>query len=344
MTPATGPLTAAAPEAAGWVSALRQIVPTPDAYARFDMDREAALTVMRCPGEVLDLLVREGLRSRGDGDRARFEDSDIRNVAAASGSGGSFMELVQRYLFRFAASPPGEWVNPRSWAMRNLAACVESDDCGGAWEFARLASAEFGGEARDERTAKGTELEVRGASVEGRPPAAGFAATVRTVGSVRRVRDPLVREAFHASLEEMRSGRMRYQDMPVAMRNDPAAARANGTANCISVSLHLRDVLTAAGLRARTRKGYLMGLLGSDHSWAEVHEDGEWKVIDPVFALLGLRQGAGEEFVEFCLGSVPNRLVPCDCPADRETVRHTHDGTPVAVRNVLLVNPLKEKA
>lgn len=331
-----------APGVAGWVAALHRIVPTPERHLRFDMELESALAIMRCPAEVLELLMREGLRHRVDGDRVLFDDSDIRNVAAASGSGGSMVELVQRYLFRFAASRPEEWIDRRTWSVRNLAACPGAKDCPGNWEFARLVPAEFGGQAWDERTATGPALDAGDASVDGHPPQAGFSATVRTVGAVRRVRDPLVRDAFHESLEEMRSGRMSYQSMPVALRNDPAAARANGTANCVSVSLHLCRVFLDAGLRARTRKGYLMGLLGSDHSWVEIHEDGVWKVVDPVFALLGLRQGASDEFVEFCLGSVPNRLVPCDCAADQETVRHSHERSPAAARNVVLVNPLKE--
>ncbi|KNB50820.1 hypothetical protein [Streptomyces caatingaensis] len=343
MTGPTGaPATAAGRGAAGWIDALHRIVPTPERYARFDTDRHSALAIMRCPPGVLDLLMKEGLRYRADGDRVLFDDSDIRNVAAASGSGGSVLELVQRYLFRFAAAAPAEWTAERTWAVRNLAACPAGDPCAEPWEFAPLAAEDFGGRSWDVRTATGAAVDARGAGVDGLAPLAEFAATVRTAGAVRRVRDRLVRDAFHESLDEMRSGRMAYQAMPPALRNDPAAARANGTANCISVSLHLERVFTDAGLEARTRKGYLMGLLGSDHSWVEIREDGRWKVVDPVFALLGLRQGASQEFVEFCLGSVPNRLVPCACPADLETVRHTHRRTPAPTRNVVLVTPLKE--
>ncbi|MEU2656784.1 hypothetical protein ABZ615_15810 [Streptomyces sp. NPDC007325] len=333
--------TPAATGTRGWIDALDRFVPTPERYARYDTDRDSALAVMRCPPGVLDELMRAGLRHRTEGDRVLFDDSDIRNVAAASGSGGSVLELVQRYLFRFAVSDPSEWIDERGWAIRNLAACPLDPDCREPWEFAPLAAGDFAGRSWHERTVTGG-VEARGATVDGRPPLAEFSATVRTEGAVRTVRDPLVRDAFHASLDEMRSGRVSYQAMPPELRHDPEAARANGTANCISVSLHLERVFTDAGLEARTRKGYLMGILGSDHSWTEVREDQEWKVVDPVFALLGLRQGASEEFVEFCLGSVPNRLVPCDCPADLETVRHTHQQSPAPTRNVVLVNPLKE--
>jgi hypothetical protein len=327
---------------AGWIDALHRIVPTPDRYVRFDTERDSALAIMRCSPDVLDQLMRAGLRHRTEGDRVLFDDSDIRNVAAASGSGGSVLELVQRYLFRFAVSPRAEWTDERAWAIRNLGACPDVTDCQEPWEFAPLAAEDFAGRSRDERTVTDGTVDASGASVDGYPPLAEFSATVRTVGAVRMVRDQLVRDAFHESLDEMRTGRMYYQAMPPALRNDPVAARANGTANCISVSLHLERVFTDAGLEARSRKGYLMGILGSDHSWVEVREDGEWKVVDPVFALLGLRQGASEEFVEFCLGSVSNRLVPCDCPADLETVRHTHRQSPAPTRNVVLVKPLKE--
>ncbi|KUJ68016.1 hypothetical protein ACZ90_22450 [Streptomyces albus subsp. albus] len=327
----------------GWLDALSEIVPTPEKYLRFDMDRASALAVMRCSDDVLDQLIQNGLRYTAEGDHVLFDDSDIRNVAASSGSGTSVPELVQRYLFRFAAAPPGEWIDERVWDLRNFAACPEDEECSGRWAFAPPATEEFGGQVWDQRTATGTAVDAPGVSVDGHAPQARFTARARTTGAVRSVRHPLVRAAFHETLDEMRTGHMRYQSMPVALRNDPAAARANGTANCISVSLHLEQVLAAAGLEVRTRRGYLMGLLGSDHSWAEVREDGEWKVIDPVFALLGLRQGASDAFVDFCLGSVPNRLVPCDCPADRETVRHHHGSTPAATRNVVLVRPLKEK-
>ena len=345
MTGGPGARATAAPSGlAGWIDALHRIVPTPHRYARFDTGYDSALAIMRCSPDVLDRLMREGLRYRADGDRVLFDDSDIRNVAVASGSGGSVPELVQRFLFRFTVAKPAEWVDARVWALRNLGACPDVGDCREPWEFAPLAAGDFGGSSRGERTVTGADVDARGATVDGYRPLAEFSATVRTVGAVREVRNRLVREAFHGSLDEMRTGRVVFQSMPLALRTDPAAARANGTANCISVSLHLEQVFTDAGLEARSRKGYLMGVLGSDHSWVEVREDGEWKVVDPVFALLGLRQGASDEFVEFCLGSVPNRLVPCDCPANQETARHTHRQSPAPTRNVVLVNPLKEMA
>ncbi|MET9764382.1 hypothetical protein ABZ016_35875 [Streptomyces sp. NPDC006372] len=328
--------------ARAWLNGLAGIVPTPDEYVRFDVDREAALGILRCSKDVLDLLVREGLRQRTVGGRMLFDDSDIRNVATNSGLGTSVPELVQRYVFRFVTGDPSGWISPQTWTVRNLAACLESPDCAGDWAFAPLVCEQFGGRARDTRTVVGAEAAAGGESVDGRVPLARFDATVHLTGEVRRIRDPLVREAFRESLDEMLTGRLRYQAMPTALRNDPAAARANGTVNCISVSLHLQQVFTEAGIRSRTRKGYVVGMLGSEHSWVEVLEDGLWKVVDPVYALLGLQQGAPEDYVEFCLGSILNRLIPCDGPADAETVRHQHQGATAPTRNVIVTKPVKE--
>jgi transglutaminase-like putative cysteine protease len=79
----------------------------------------------------------------------------------------------------------------------------------------------------------------------------------------------------------------------------------------VVASRRITAQLRAAGLTARTRRGYILGLVGGDHTWCEVEEDGRWKVLDPVFSHLVGRAGGSDAFREACRGSRFNRLLPC---------------------------------
>ena len=93
-------------------------------------------------------------------------------------------------------------------------------------------------------------------------------------------------------------------------------------ADCVVVTRLLAARLRDAGFQARARRGYLLGLVGSDHSWCEDFEDGRWKSLDLRLRVPGRRCGAPPDRG---VAGV-RRGVPADgstgcCPALREEAR-----------------------
>jgi hypothetical protein len=155
---------------------------------------------------------------------------------------------------------------------------------------------------------------------------------VETRGAAMRVRSPAIRALFDQVLADLESGQYRFQWLPHALRTDPDAAVANRTMDCASIALWLERAARALGLEARTRKGWMLGLLPVEHAWAELRdEDGAWKVIDPLLPALARRlPGTNlEEFAAFCLGSRSSYVLPFACPAEQALATHTCAGQTV---------------
>ncbi len=108
------------------------------------------------------------------------------------------------------------------------------------------------------------------------------------------------------------------ETVPESLRMAHQQAWQLGMADCIVVSRLLAERIRTLGLPARARRGYLLGLVGSDHAWCEVHEGGRWQPLDAVFAFAAaggapdrnLRVDA-PAFAEACFGGRFNRLLPC---------------------------------
>ncbi|WP_067822015.1 transglutaminase domain-containing protein [Nocardia inohanensis] len=135
---------------------------------------------------------------------------------------------------------------------------------------------------------------------------APYRVRVRLTGERYRVGNDLVRAAFDEQLADFGSGRVVYQAISERLRGDHRRAWELGVADCVVASAVLTDRLRAHGLTARTRRGYLLGLVGSDHAWTEVYERDHWRPLDVTFAHLA----GGTEFREACCGSRFNRLLP----------------------------------
>ncbi|EST34211.1 acyl carrier protein [Streptomyces roseochromogenus] len=314
-------------ELRGWLRSLEKLVPTPDDLTHYSVDRPTALALMRTDDRTLDTLMRHGLR-HGDGpDGPRFDEHDLYNLAMYCGSGRSVPEVAVRYNVRLARGSVESWTRPEVWRIRHFATCPDHGRCDQRWELAPVRPEGFGGELLEVTHDLLRDGPVPSGEVAGRPAFMMLDCTVRTAGKRMELRSPVLRSAYRDALEELRSGKIRFQSVPAALRVDASKARALGVGNCVSTSMHLAQTLAHAGFQVRTRKGYFVAVGAEDHGWMEVLEDGEWKALDPALALLAewdLGAERSAAFTEFCAGSYLNRFVPCDSRADEEVVRHWH--------------------
>jgi hypothetical protein len=111
-------------------------------------------------------------------------------------------------------------------------------------------------------------------------------------------------------------------------------------ATCTALSRHLEERCREAGFLARTRRGWMLGMLDLVHAWLEVEdEDGVTKIVDPIFVLLAeLARDPHPELPALCMGSQTNRLLPTTRRAGEPLERHVCGGgeSPVEKRTTIL--------
>ncbi|MER5540006.1 hypothetical protein [Streptomyces mirabilis] len=303
----------AAPEAL--LGALGRFTAVPKDIGRYDTDVTTAAQALRAHPEQIAGLADEGLPHVVDADRGPlFDYDDLMNVGMFCGTGQTVPELGLRFLMRFAASPRSSWYAPREWEI----GVHPSRTAGGA--SAETASAESAGLPQvtvrvPDLSAPGVEL-LSAYSFDDPVRALGYEAVIRLTGADQTVRDPRIHEAWNEVVDGLASRRVTYQTVPEPLRADHHRAWELGIADCVVASRLLADRLRASGLEATARRGYLLGLFGSDHAWCDVVEDGVHKSLDPVFAFVatvGDERGVAKspEFAAACFGSRFNRLLPC---------------------------------
>jgi transglutaminase superfamily protein len=288
-----------------WATAASQVIRVPSGYRDAAIDGAAAARLLGCGTDALAELAATPLATRGPDGAARFDYHDIMNLGLLSGTGKSLAELGERHCTRFAAEPAAKWLAPRTWRLRIEASCA----CGTPLRVPEPA-APGDGMRRDDRDGV-TAVEL----------------TVRLAGRAGQVRAPRIRELYHEMLGGFRSGRYRFAWLPRGLREDFDAALANRTMDCVVSSTLLCRQATAAGFEARTRKGFLLGVVGVEHAWAEIREDGAWLPADPLLAYLaGRSASARPEFDGFCLGSLSSYVLPWDRPAIEPLADHDRTG------------------
>ncbi|MER5733828.1 hypothetical protein ABT084_36800 [Streptomyces sp. NPDC002138] len=303
MTVETSPADALLP-------ALGRFTTVPADSARYDTDISSAAQALRATPAQISRLADHGLPHTADAERGPlFDYDDIMNVGMFCGTGQTVPELGLRFLMRFASSPEASWFEPRDWEI----GVHPARTAGGAEpaEGVRLPTV----------TVRVPDLAAPGVTAlspgfDGPLRENGYEAAVRLTGARHTVRDPRILEAWHEIVDALAARRVTYQTVPEVLRADHHRAWDLGIADCMVASRLLADRLRAQGFEARARRGYLLGLFGSDHSWCEVVEDGVAKSLDPVFAFVatvGDERGVAESpaFARACLGSRFNRLLPC---------------------------------
>lgn len=283
----------------------------PSEFARYAVDLDAAARLLGLSTERTAELAPEALPHETDPERGpMFDYVDVMNLALFAGtSRDSIPELALRFLLRFASGARPSWYEPRHWLVRVRAPREECE----AVRLLRPDLAAPGVEEIDPRDLPVATATAAKAAVE--PP--GYEAAVRLTGAEAAVGEPEVQAIYDDMLESLLSGTVVYQSVSEELRMLHERAWELGMADCVVVSRLLAQRLREAGYQARARRGYLLGLVGSDHSWCEYFEDGRWKTLDLVFAFLAGGAGhrriqASPEFAAACRGGRFNRLLPCE--------------------------------
>ncbi|HZN75165.1 MAG TPA: hypothetical protein VFC00_26330 [Micromonosporaceae bacterium] len=294
-----------------FVEALDRFIQVPAEFARYEFGLADGARILAVDENLLSAVTAEGMPYAMDSTEGLlFDHVDLLNLAMfGSRSGQSIPELAMRYFLRFAASAPTTWFGPREWLVRVRAPATDP-------------TARFRMQGPDVTAPGVAVLEPHTPGVE----PAGYQIAVRLTGEEAIVRDPVAQAIYQEMLDALGSGAVVYQTVPEMLRMDHRRAWELRMADCVVVARMLAERLTDVGLRARARRGYLLALVGNDHSWCELYEDGAWKPLDVVFAHLASidAYGAREEFIAVCRGSRFNRLLPCVAP-DATTLVYLND-------------------
>lgn len=321
------------PPAAGLASAaLGQFHTMPADFAHYVIDAATAAGILGVtPDQVAGLAAGVLPHATGPGAGLRYDYADLINLALfGGGSSQSIPDLALRFLLRFAAAGPDSWYAPRQWLVRvRIPESAAAD--GAASGRLEVSSADLHGPgiellSADYVAATAPKLP------KGTVPPPGYEVAVRLTGAPGTVRSAAANRVYAGVLEPLLSGAVIYQSVTEELRMRQQAAWALGMADCVVISRLLAERMREAGLTARARRGFLLGLVGSDHAWCEVFEDQRWKPMDAVFEFLasgnaGIRSiRAAPGFAPACRGGRFNRLLPCQ--ADEASAIIRLDGQP----------------
>ncbi|MEV7022097.1 transglutaminase domain-containing protein [Kitasatospora sp. NPDC093558] len=291
-----------------WLPAVDRIIPVPDEYRSPRLDLAEAARELGTTEELLELLVGAGLPAAETADGPRFDYHDIMNLGLSTGLGRSLAELGERQCLRLAAGQPQAWLTERTTRIRLTATC-SAPGCDGTPPLPAAPRPEGG--------------RLDGFAADPNEPGSVIA-TVTTVGAADAPRSETVRRIHDDLLDLLLTGEYQYSWLPDALRERPATAWENRTVDCVIAAWRMREQARAAGLEARTRRGFLLGLVGVEHAWTEVLEDGRWLPLDPVLAFLASRHKASNpDFSRFTCGSFHNRLLAWDRSIEQSLADHT---------------------
>ncbi|QKW06901.1 transglutaminase domain-containing protein [Streptomyces sp. NA04227] len=286
---------------ASWLSAVERLVPVPDKYREAKLGLAEACRELSVDQALLEELVAAGLPADETPEGLRFDYHDVMNLGLRSGTGRSLAELGERQCMRMAAGDPEKWLEKRTWRIRLTASCT-NEDCTSCTIEPRPAVPE-------PELLGGTLIEWQPSNDNDTEPGS-MVAVLATVGARDTPRSDVVRQIHDDLYGSLLSGEYQYGWLPAGLRERPAEAAAAGAFDCVIAAWQMRTWAEQAGLEARTRRGFLLGLVGVEHAWTEVLEEDRWLPLDPVLAFLAQRHKASNpDFGDFSRGSVHNRLL-----------------------------------
>jgi PAS domain-containing protein len=316
-----------------WVRGLDGLFVIPEPYREPRLDRAATLDTLRCGEAALDALITAGLPRTERAGQELFDQYDVFNLALTVRSGRSLPEIALGYSLRWMSGGESSWTESAFWSFSFELECPREQGCGAEprWEQA-LPFFATGELAVDEGELLDLTVEPRGAEVDrqqglvrhrGDGPLQ-VAGRIRTRGETRT----LLSASARRIVDDYLALGHRWLRIPDPLQLDDALLAAAGVGPCISASRVLLRQFEEAGLRARTRRGWVLGILDLEHAWVEVlDEDGRWKPIDPVFVELArYAPDPHPALREACIGSKLNRLLPTSLPAEGRPSRHWCDG------------------
>lgn len=305
----------------GWLAALDGLFTIPSDFRNENVDRFAALDMLRCGEPTLDALISAGLPCRGEAGAEWFDRFDLFNLALASKSGVSVPERAIRYALRWMHGGPQTWTEPVRWTFDIQLRCP-LPECGpqAQWSHSRLNFEAVEAELLDWHTDPATATILGDEVVFSGPGPVGMQGQMVTRGRLMNLRSPVLQSIT----DEFLAANYPWIRMPERLQYDYKRVLATGAAPCISASLFLQSQYQAAGYQAITRRGWLLGMLDLAHSWVEVlDDDGVLKAVDPIFVRLADHaENPHPQLAAGCIGSRLNRLLPTAIPADGQMVSH----------------------
>ncbi|MDT9701487.1 transglutaminase domain-containing protein [Streptomyces sp. P17] len=294
-----------------WLPAVERLVAVPEEFRVARLSHEEAARELAIDEAVLENLVGAGFPAEDTPDGLRYDYHDVMNLGLRSGLGRSLAELGERQCMRLAAGQPEQWLTERVTRIRLTATC---DAAGCTSCVTTPVPAEPAPKLYEGRLTEWSKE-------EGRP--GSMLATVTTCGHRDAPRTETVRRIHDDLLDRLVSGEYQYGWVPESLRARPATAIEHRAVDCVVAAWQMQRWAEEAGVRARTRRGFLLGLVGVEHAWTEVFEDGRWLLLDPVLAYLGSRhRSTHPEFADFTRGSVHNRLLAWDRSVDESLADH----------------------
>ncbi|MER6627352.1 transglutaminase domain-containing protein [Streptomyces sp. NPDC000987] len=303
-----------------WLGALDRLRRVPGPYFRATLDVTEAAKQLGASAETVHALIDAGLPAEEGSGGPRLDYHDVANLGLAAGLGRSLGELAEGRMLRMAAGEPEGWVKERTWRLRLTAPC-DADGCPG-----------------ERPTAPEPEL-LDGTLLDFADAGDHIVATVVTRGLPDAPRTAAVRAVYDDLLAELDDGTYQFGWLPHRLRALPATAAAHGMVDCRVAAWIMERRAREAGLAARVRVGFVLGLVGVEHAWTEVLEGDRWLPLDPVLAFLARRhRTSNPAFTDFCRGSVHNRLLAWPAAADRPLVAHdcAHGGRVTLACNQLM--------
>ncbi|MFD9069062.1 transglutaminase domain-containing protein [Streptomyces lasiicapitis] len=292
-----------------WLPAVERLIAVPEEFREPVLDLAKAAQQLGTDEALVESLVGAGLPADDTPEGLRLDYHDVMNLGLQAGLGCSLAELGERQCMRLAAGRPESWQAARTTRIRLTATCSVPDCRGTPPQPAAPAPRLFGGELDD----WSPDLHQAGAVV----------ATVTTRGRSDAPRTAAVRRIHDDLLAGLVCREYQYGWVPEALRALPATAAANRTVDCVVAAHLMREAAHEAGLRARTRRGFLLGLVGVEHAWTEVFEEGRWLPLDPVLAFLAQRHPASSiRFCDFTRGSVHNKVLAWDRSIEEALADH----------------------
>lgn len=327
-----------------WLASLERLFAVPPGYRDEIIDRPGALDILGCGDEILDELIRSGLPCSGEAGAERFDRHDLVNLGLNSGIGETVPEKTMRFAMRWMAEDPRTLFRPKRWEFAIELSCAAPAGCGGGgvrWSIARPAPQLYGGWVESLAcTPAGPAVDELDFVSPGGPSFAVDAVLV-TNGEHRELRSARLREI----LSEYSGGGYRWARLPEPLQWKPELVLPYGVAPCISVCVDLAAKCRAAGYEARTRRGWILGMLDLAHSWLEVvDDDGAVKTVDPVFGILAEAFAEPHpDFAAACFGSALNRVLPTEHAAHQPLLGHVCAGVPSTPRTKAAIQVAAEQ-
>ena len=275
------------------MTTVDQIYLIPPEHHVADTDRATATQILSCTDRELDALIHSGLGTR----EGRFDSRDLFNIGLHSGTGKTVPEQAFAFTLRWMRASTEDLLAPRTSRFSLSLSC----DCPTA-TFAAPRCDRYDGDVRDTTTTDTT-----------------LTATIRTNGSAQPRST-----ALSELTQDFNDLGIRWVKLPDPLRDNESLLTTHRVATCESASNYLAARCREAGLPARTRIGWVIGMLDLVHAWVEVtDEDGETKLVDPIFALFATTvTGANPLLTDPKVALRTNRLIPTDLAVGDRVARH----------------------